>query len=232
MRPAGSGSDRLRFPAVAVPSGERVRMEIRCRRRPQGSCDSAKRRTRQSGSGSCLRRRAINATSEGEIRRSSRPRSVSYDARIRPSKRVLGDAQELPFRTASFAAVAALYFLYHLAEPELALREAHRVLQPGGLFVVATPSRDNDPEFADFVPTKPTTFDAEGAPETVASVFMEIEVERWDGPFITLPDRDAVTEYLFGRGVERPEGQEIARNVEVPLKVTKRGCLVWGRKDG
>lgn len=149
-----------------------------------------------------------------------------------PGKRVLGDAQALPFQADSYGGVAALYFLYHLSRPELALREAHRILRPGGLFVAATPSRDNHPEFARFIMPKSTTFDAEEAPEIVARVFIEIEVARWDGPFINLPDRDALTEYLFGRGLNRVESAEIARSVKVPMQVTKRGCLVWGRKDG
>ena len=43
-----------------------------------------------------------------------------------PRPAVLGDAACLPFSSDSFAAVAALFVLYHLGEPRRAIREAHR----------------------------------------------------------------------------------------------------------
>lgn len=145
---------------------------------------------------------------------------------------VLGDAASLPFKSGTFGAVAALYMLYHLSEPESALWEAHRVLRAGGLFVAATPSRETDPEFAHLQLQEPTTFDAEDAPAMVRSVFGEVEVETWDGPFVTLPTHLAVAEYLFGRGMGRAESKAAAKQVDIPLNVTKRGCIIWGRKDG
>lgn len=145
---------------------------------------------------------------------------------------MLGDAEWLPFKDETFGAVAALYMLYHLPDPRTAIREAHRVLRARGLFVAATPSRQTDPEFAEFQRQQATTFDAEDAPELVRSVFQTIEVERWDGPFITLPTRAAVAEYLLGRGTRRTEIEAIVRRVDVPLSVTKRGCIVWGYKEG
>jgi len=45
-----------------------------------------------------------------------------------------GDAEALPFADASFDAVTMNYGLLHLAHPDRALAEAHRVLRPGGRF--------------------------------------------------------------------------------------------------
>jgi ubiquinone/menaquinone biosynthesis C-methylase UbiE len=56
----------------------------------------------------------------------------------------VGDARELPFADASADVVLLLGPLYHLTEAAdraLALREAHRVLRPGGLLAAAVISR-------------------------------------------------------------------------------------------
>lgn len=61
---------------------------------------------------------------------------------------VQADAGALPFATGVFDAVVAVNMLYHLADPVVAIREARRVLAPGGLFVAATTSRRDSPELA------------------------------------------------------------------------------------
>lgn len=141
-----------------------------------------------------------------------------------PRPVVRGDGTHLPVRSGSADAVTALWMLYHLPEPVLALREAHRVLKPGGWFVASAGRRDDSPEV---MPTQPpTTFDAEEAGAIVAEVFQVVEVEPWDEPMIVLPNREAVRDYLRCRFVDLA----LADAIETPVTVTKRGCLVWARK--
>ncbi len=54
-------------------------------------------------------------------------------ARIAP---VCGDTQRLPFASDSFAGVTVGFGVRNLAEPLAGFREVHRVLEPGGCFVI------------------------------------------------------------------------------------------------
>jgi demethylmenaquinone methyltransferase/2-methoxy-6-polyprenyl-1,4-benzoquinol methylase len=62
-------------------------------------------------------------------------------ARTRGREAVIGDAGRLPVATASVDAVLVVDALHHLPDPDRALREAARVLRPGGVLVV----REFDP---------------------------------------------------------------------------------------
>jgi SAM-dependent methyltransferase len=147
-----------------------------------------------------------------------------------PELSVQGDATALPFPDASFGAVALLYVLYHLPEPLRGLAEARRVLRAGGLVAVAAPSRDDSPELAHALPPAQLTFDAELAPTLLGELFADVEVERWDAPLIELPTRAALRDYLVGKGVDPARARAVAESSDVPLSVTKRGALVFGRK--
>lgn len=148
-----------------------------------------------------------------------------------PPPVVLGDAERLPFEGQVFDAVAALWMLYHVADPVRVLREAARVLRPGGSFVACTASRYNDPELQAVLPAwgAASTFDAEDARSIVGEVFEVVDVERWDAPLVWLPDAAAVARFLRGRGLDSRAAVDAAAGFETPMSVTKRGALVWGR---
>jgi SAM-dependent methyltransferase len=138
---------------------------------------------------------------------------------------VLGDMTALPFSDASFAEVTHLWCLYHLEDPGVAVREASRVLRPGGRYYASTAARDNDPEL---VPEgyPGTSFDAEEAVAVVASVFEDVEGERWDGQFFPLSTREEIRAYCRHNYIPPGRAEEAA----VPLWLTKRGVLVRARK--
>jgi len=96
-----------------------------------------------------------------------------------PGPVVRGDAAALPFCDGSFGAVAALWMLYHLEDPILAVAEARRLLIPGGVFFACPSSRESDPELTSGYP--PSPFDAEDAPGIVCSVFGSSSTEVLTG---------------------------------------------------
>ena len=146
--------------------------------------------------------------------------------------RVLGDARTLPFPQDTFGGSAALYMLYHLDDPVQAVVECHRVLRPGGLFAACAPSRYDSPELESVLPGFgiPSTFDSENAPEIVGSVFPDIQVDAWDGPYVHLPDREALALYLRGRRVSPSAANRALDTIDTPLTLTKRGAIIYARK--
>lgn len=55
---------------------------------------------------------------------------------------VLADAARLPFRDASFDLYASFETIEHVEDDHAVVREARRVLAPGGLFICSTPERE------------------------------------------------------------------------------------------
>jgi SAM-dependent methyltransferase len=140
---------------------------------------------------------------------------------------VRGDLKALPLATGSVDAAAAVNCLYFLDDPTTGIREAHRALRPGGLFIASAPSRWNDPELQGVDPRwgQPSPFDSESAPELVAAVFSNIEVQTWELVAYHLPDERAIRDYL--RAFSIPEWETKAARLRPPLQITKRGAHVW-----
>ena len=111
-----------------------------------------------------------------------------------------------------------------------AIRSIGRVLKPGGLMMTSTTSITDSPELAHVWQRERTTFDAEEAPEIVARHFEEVELDRWDGPYVRLPDQAALRDYLVGRLMPRDEATKAAQQIETPLDVTKRGVMIFARR--
>lgn len=134
---------------------------------------------------------------------------------------VLADMRALPFRDGAFDAVTHLWCLYHLDDPTVAIREAWRVLKPGGHYYASTAARDSDPEL---LPEgyPPSSFDAEEAVAIVAAVFPDAQPQRWDARFYPLSTREEVRAYCRHNFIPA----ERAEMASLPLWLTKRGVLV------
>jgi hypothetical protein len=55
-------------------------------------------------------------------------------------------------------------------------------------------------------------------------------VKRWDAPLVELPTARAVRDYLVGKQVAPDWAQAAAETTELPLRVTKRGAVLFARK--
>lgn len=74
---------------------------------------------------------------------------------------IVADVRALPLPDAAFESVVAVQSIEHLSEPELALTEVRRVLEPGGTAIFVTPNR--------------LTF---GRPDEIIDPYHEIEYDQ------------------------------------------------------
>jgi SAM-dependent methyltransferase len=131
---------------------------------------------------------------------------------------VVADATALPFRSGVIDRVGSNSTLEHIAHPARVLREAHRVLRPGGVFVTATPFVWHEHGYPDDY-LRP----ARGFYERVLveSGFTDVTIDRdgSSGLYYTL--HNAAKMALLD---EQPEHEAMARLQE--LVVTLLGTLI------
>jgi hypothetical protein len=103
------------------------------------------------------------------------------------------------------------------------IREARRVLRPGGLFAACAANRDSDPELARVVPASgaASTFDGEDAFAIVGSVFAApgdvVQADPWDGPLVTLTSVPAAVACLRVYGLAPAAAVAAAAMLDLPL---------------
>jgi SAM-dependent methyltransferase len=155
---------------------------------------------------------------------------------LAPPPKTRADGARLPVADESVDAVAALYTLYHYDDPLVPIREAYRVLKPGGLFAACAANRDSDPELAGIVPNwgEPSTFDGEDAPAIVGTVFSapgdQVDLDPWDGPLVTMSSVTDATAVLRVYSLAPEAAAAAAATLRLPLPLTKRGCVVYATK--
>src|ERR1700758_1023112 len=89
-------------------------------------------------------RRLIGADLSPGMLRAARRRTRG-GGQLAPA-RLAADAAALPLRDASAYLTLAMHMLYHVPEPEVALRELRRVTRPGGRLVVGLNGADHHKE--------------------------------------------------------------------------------------
>ncbi len=115
-----------------------------------------------------------------------------------------GDAEDLPFPDEAFDALVMNYGMLHLAHPDRAVSEAHRVLKSGGGFGFTVWANPNEPVGLSLVRT---AIEAHGNPDVPLPP---------GPPFFRFSDADESRRVLIRAGFEAPEVAQLPQIWKVP----------------
>ncbi|KAL8733936.1 MAG: hypothetical protein Q9181_003387 [Wetmoreana brouardii] len=143
------------------------------------------------------------------------------------------DAATLPFPDAHFDLVIANHMLYHLDNPELALKDFARVLRPGGRLRASLNGRDHIEELLALGASvgRPSPIlgaariTAETAPDLLSKHFNHVTMERFPGDF-DVPVPRPILGYLASWSDEpMSTAQEADARALIEQRISKEGSF-------
>jgi SAM-dependent methyltransferase len=168
--------------------------------------------------------------------------------RLASGARVVLDAHALAFAEGAFDAVLVAFVLHHLADPDAALSEVHRVLAPGGWIAIGTWASDPESLPAEAIWTEelatagaPTGPDvspgqaATGSPDDMAALLGRCGFDVARSALHALDDRMDPDEFILRRttlGLQGWRFQSMPEDARAACLAAVRGRLASLGPDG